>query len=121
MIPRPGSTVSRGTGRPKAEHCAATIARSPAASDFTSGGSSSGVYAIPNPPPRSSSATVTSCSAAIRAASPATRCAATSNPAVSKICEPMCECSPANSSEGSASTRRTASSAAPEASEKPNF
>ena len=33
----------------------------------------------------------------------------------------MCECSPANSSCGSASTRRTASSAAPEASEKPNF
>ena len=83
------------------------IARNPDASDFTSGGSSSGVYAMPNPPPRSSSDTTTPCSAWIRAASSTTRCAATSKPAVSKICEPMCECSPANSSWGSASTRRT--------------
>ena len=55
MMPRPGSIVSRGSGRPKAAHCAVTIARSPAASVFTSGASSSGVYAMPNPPPRSSS------------------------------------------------------------------
>ena len=61
------------------------------------------------------------CSSLIRTASPTTRCAATSKPAVSKICEPMCECSPANTSPGQAMTRRTASSAAPEASEKPNF
>ena len=33
----------------------------------------------------------------------------------------MCECSPASSSPGQASTRRTASAAAPEDSEKPNF
>ena len=76
---------------------------------------------MPNPPPRSSSWIATPCSAWIRAASSSTRLAATSNPPVSKICEPMCECSPANSSTGSASTRRTASSAAPDASEKPNF
>ena len=60
-------------------------------------------------------------SSLIRTASPTTRCAATSKPAVSKICEPMCECSPANDRPGQAMTRRTASSAAPEASEKPNF
>ncbi len=61
------------------------------------------------------------CSSRIRTASPTTRCAATSKPAVSKICEPMCECSPAKFRSGQAITRRTASSAAPEASEKPNF
>ena len=32
MMPRPGSIVSRGSGRPKAAHCAVTIARSPAVS-----------------------------------------------------------------------------------------
>ena len=61
------------------------------------------------------------CSSRIRTARPSTRRAATSNPSVSKICEPMCECSPASSTPGQASTRRTASSAAPEDSEKPNF
>ena len=120
-MPRPGSIVSRGIGMPKAMHWDATIDRRPDASVLISGASSSGTYAMPNPPPRSSSATCTPCSACTRAASSSTRCAATSNPPVSKICEPMCECSPANSSCGSAITRRTASSAAPEASEKPNF
>src|SRR5215472_7456124 len=33
----------------------------------------------------------------------------------------ICECSPAKSSEGAVRTRRTASSAAPDDSEKPNF
>ena len=43
MMPRPGSIVSRGSGSPKAAHCAVTIARSPAVRFFTSGASSSGV------------------------------------------------------------------------------
>ena len=55
---------------------------------------------MPNPPPRSSSWIATPCSAWIRAASSSTRRAATSKPPVSKICDPMCECSPANSSTG---------------------
>ena len=55
------------------------------------------------------------------ACSASTRRAATSKPAVSKICEPMCECRPSSSSPGAACTRRTASSASPAVIEKPNF
>ena len=50
-----------------------------------------------------------------------TRCAATSKPDVSKICEPMCECSPAKCSAGAARTAATARAAEPSRSEKPNF
>ena len=44
---------------------------------------------------------------------PMTRCAATSKPEVLKIWEPMCECTPTNSSSGRATTARIASRAAP--------
>ena len=67
MMPRPGSIVSRGSGRPNAAHWAVTIARSPVVRFFTSGASSSGVYAMPKPPPRSSSEIATPCSEWIRA------------------------------------------------------
>ena len=79
---------------------------------------------MPSPPPRSSATMLSaSCgwSATICRSSATTRCAATSNPDGSKICEPMCECSPISRSPGSATTRRTASAASPPASEKPNF
>ena len=49
------------------------------------------------------------------------RWAASLKPCTSKMCEPMWQCSPTSSSDGRASTRRTASAAAPLASEKPNF
>ena len=55
------------------------------------------------------------------AASPTSRWAATSKPEVSKICEPMCECSPISSSESEASTAATARAAEPSRREKPNF
>ena len=76
---------------------------------------------MPKPPPRSNSGGVTPSSATICACRRSTRRAATSNPSVTKICEPMCECSPSSSRPGASSTRRTASRAAPSAIEKPNF
>ena len=76
---------------------------------------------MPKPPPRSSSGIVTPSSADTWACSASTRRAATSNPEVSKICDPMWLCSPSSSRPGASSTRRTASSASPEVIEKPNF
>ena len=52
---------------------------------------------------------------------PTTRCAATSNPDVLKIWDPMCEWMPTSRSSGRAATARTASRAAPEVSDRPNF
>ena len=53
---------------------------------------------MPSPPPRSSATMLSRRAAGGRprsaGAAPTTRCAATSNPDGSKICEPMCECRP---------------------------
>ena len=71
---------------------------------------------MPSPPPRSISGSSTPCSSRTSASSPTTRRAATSNPDMSKICEPMCEWMPMSSRPSSWSTRRTASAACPPAS-----
>ena len=76
---------------------------------------------MPRPPPRLISSTSTPWVSRTAAASPTTRCAATSNPAVSKICEPMCECRPPNCSDGASRTAATARAADPSRSENPNF
>ncbi len=76
---------------------------------------------MPRPPPRLSSGSSTPCSARTSASKPTIRCAASRNPEVSKICEPMWQCRPTSSNDGRASTRRTASAAAPAANENPNF
>ena len=55
-IARPGSTDEpRHRAGPRAAHSCATIARSPSPSSAGGAGSSCVVYAMPNPPPRSSS------------------------------------------------------------------
>ena len=52
---------------------------------------------------------------------PTTRWAATSKPDVLKICEPMWEWMPSSRSSGRSPTASTASRAAPEVSDSPNF
>ncbi len=76
---------------------------------------------MPMPPPRLSSSISIPCSSQMRWASETTRAAATWKPDESKICEPMCECRPMKSRLGSFAIRRTASSAAPEDTDSPNF
>ena len=91
----------------------------------TGGGSSCGRYEMPRPPPRS---TVEICavlstpnSATTSRSSPITRWAASSKPATSKICDPMWLCRPTSRRLSVSKTRRTASIAAPLASDSPNF
>ncbi len=55
---------------------------------------------MPNPPPRSRYGGVAPSSSRSWASSATARCAETSKPEVSKICEPMCECTPTSSSDG---------------------
>src|SRR3954469_23773742 len=76
---------------------------------------------MPKPPPRLSSASTSPVAWAIWPSRPTTRCAAASNPAVSKIWEPMWLCRPVSWSAGSRITRTAAVSASPVAREKPNF
>ena len=85
------------------------------------GGSSWVVYAMPKPPPRPSSGISMPSSSESLPAGRSARRAATSNPDESKICEPMCECSPGSLRLGGLRIRATASDASPLASEKPNF
>ena len=56
---------------------------------------------MPCPPPRSSSGSSTPCSSRTAASSSTIRCAASEKPCVSKMCEPMWQCSPTSSSDGS--------------------
>ncbi len=120
-IARPGSTLRRGAFRFAAAHSRRTISASAAAISAGSRGSSSLVYAMPRPPPRSISGSSTPCVSRTSDSRPTTRRAATSKPAMSKICEPMCEWMPRSSRLGRASTWRTASAAAPPLSDRPNF
>ncbi len=76
---------------------------------------------MPRPPPRSISGSSMPCSSRISVSNRTTRRAATSKPAMSKICEPMWEWMPTSSRLSSFSTRRTASAACPPARAIPNF
>ncbi|CAM5641635.1 hypothetical protein SVIOM342S_01680 [Streptomyces violaceorubidus] len=118
---RPGSTEMRGVRSRAPSHSRVTISVSALAISCGSRGSSSLVYAMPSPPPRSISGSSTPCSSRMSLSSPTTRCAATSNPDMSKICDPMCEWIPMTSSPSSCRARRTASAACPPASGMPNF
>jgi len=120
-IARPGSMLSRGSGMPSARHSCSTILVISVASCAGSLGSSWVVYAMPNPPPRSISGSVTPSSSLMRAWSASTRRAATSKPALSKIWLPMWEWRPRRVSPSAASTCSTARHASPLVIEKPNF
>lgn len=75
---RPGSTEIRGVLSRAASHSRVTISPSALAISCGSRGSSSLVYAMPRPPPRSISGSSTPCSSRTAASSPTTRRAATS-------------------------------------------
>src|SRR5665648_885006 len=120
-IARPGSTEIRGTVVPSSAQVASTTPATPLATRTGSSGTSPGVYAIPKPPPRSTSGIRWPVSVASSARSSSTRRAATSKLDGSRIWEPMCECTPIRSSSGRASTARSASRARPPLIESPNF
>ncbi len=120
-IARPGSTEIRGTGVPSSAQVASTTPATSLATRTGSSGTSPGVYAIPKPPPRSTSGIRWPVSVASSARSSSTRRAATSKLDGSRIWEPMCECTPIRSSSGRASTARSASRARPPLIESPNF
>ena len=118
------SRLDRRAAAPQARtprHSRATIARSPRPCRRRRSGR-------PRPCRRSrgrrrgpARAASTPSSSRTSASSPTTRCAATSNPAVSKICEPMCECSPTSSSRRHRAPGVPPPAASPPASENPNF
>lgn len=122
---RPGSTAMVGMGSPSAADSRSTIAASVSATFCTGSGRSSGRYEIPSPPPRSTTDICavfsTPNSPTTSRSSPSTRWAASSNPSMSKICDPMWLCRPTSLRLSVAKTRRMASIAIPPASENPNF
>ena len=79
------------------------------------------VYAMPKPPPRSSSPSSTPVRSANCACRRNVRRAATWKPSVSKICEPMWEWMPISSMAGSSKQACSARKASPAAMENPNF
>ena len=121
LIARPGSIDNCGTARSRAAHSWSMISRSARASSAGVAGESALVYAMPKPPPRSSSSGTTPVWATNSACSRSVRRAATSNASASKICEPMWEWMPASSSQGCAWQASRASAAVPPAIENPNF
>ena len=114
---RPGSIATTGIGIPNAPAPSETMSANRAAISAMGNGSSTLVYAMPNPPPRFSSGTGPSASSC--ACSANSRRAASAKPLDSKICEPICECRPRNWSEGCARMRATRVAAS--ASGMPNF